>query len=459
MTDDFLKDLNPEQKKAVLTKDGPMIILAGAGSGKTRVITYRVINLLLNGVKPENILCVTFTNKAANEMKERVKKNLSLISHLSSFNSPTVSTFHSLCAKILRRDGKHINLSPGFVIYDTSDQLDLIKQIFKLLGISPKDYKPSSILATISQAKNELITSADYLSIARGHFQETAARVYVLYEKLLKENEALDFDDLLLKTAELFSKNKEILNRYQELFKYILIDEYQDTNHAQYYLTKMLALKYNNICVVGDFSQSIYSWRGADFRNLTKFKEDFKNTQVFSLSQNYRSTKVILDAASAVISNNTTHPVLSLWTDNPKGEDLIIYEAGNERDEAQFILNRINDFRFSQNDFKLKDAAVLYRINSQSRVIEETFLQMGIPYLLVGGTRFYERKEIKDLVSYLRVLANPKDQVSRKRIEKLGKARFERFGDLKEKLEIQDLNSLKTNDILTQVFLATDYLS
>lgn len=460
MADDLFKDLNPEQQKAVLSPKGPMIILAGAGSGKTRVITYRVINLLLKGVSPQNILCVTFTNKAAHEMKERILTFANISGNTFSTNdSPTISTFHSLCAKVLRHEAIHIKLSPSFVIYDTSDQLDLIKQIFKTLQISTKDYKPGSILATISEAKNELIVSKDYPKYARGHFQETAAKVYVLYEKMLKENEALDFDDLLLKTVELFTENKEILNKYQDIFQYILVDEYQDTNHAQYALTKMLALKHKNICVVGDFSQSIYSWRGADFRNLQKFKDDFENTKVFSLSQNYRSTKVILDAASSVISNNTTHPVLSLWTDNPKGEDITIYEAGNERDEARFILDRINELILSQPDFKLSDAAVLYRINSQSRVVEETFLREGIAYVLVGGIRFYERKEIKDLVSYLRILANPKDNVSYRRIEKLGKARLAKFENLIKKLESQDLNPLKTNDILSMVLATTDYLS
>jgi len=445
MQNALLKDLNSEQQQAVLNTEGPMIILAGAGSGKTRVLTYKVFYLIQEKkIDPTEILMITFTNKASNEMKERVTKKIQAL-HVGL---PTISTFHSLCARILRMEGKYIGLSPRFVIYDEQDQIDAIKEVMKRLGVSTKDYKPYSILATISQAKNELIGSSEYKSFARGHFQEVVARIYPFYQDLLKENQALDFDDLLLTTIFLFVKNKEVLEKYQERFHYILVDEYQDTNRAQYILTKMLAGKWENVCVVGDFSQSIYSWRGADFQNLIKFKEEFKNVKTFSLSQNYRSTQKILDAASSVISKNRSHPVLSLWTENPKGEDVIIYEARNEQEETEYILTEISNFKFS-------DVAILYRINAQSRVLEEVFLHHGMPYVLVGGTRFYERKEIKDVLAYLRLLTNPKDTISYKRIEKIGKNRLEKF--LKFQKSLTDNRT--TIELLDQVLEATDYLS
>lgn len=453
MNNDFLKDLNEEQQKAVLQTDGPMIVLAGAGSGKTRVITYKVIYLIKENVDPANILAITFTNKASNEMKERIHKALS---NLKIYTTPTVSTFHSLCAKILRIDGKYIGIPANFVIYDEQDQLDTIKEAFKILNISTKDYKPHSILTTISQAKNELISDTEYKNIARGLFQKIVSSVYPVYQKLLKENDSLDFDDLIFKVIILFEKNPAVLEKYQEKFKYILIDEYQDTNHAQYRLTRLLSRKYKNICVVGDFSQSIYSWRGADFRNLIKFKNDFPDCKTFPLSQNYRSTQKILDAAYAVISRNKTHPILELWTENDKGEDLVIYEARNEHNEAEFILQEISNIQFQISNFKYSNTAVLYRTNAQSRVLEEVFLHNGIPYILVGGIRFYERREIKDVLAYLRLLENPKDLVSYKRIEKLGKGRLEKF------LIYQDsfYNKEKpTIEILDEVLKKTEYLS
>lgn len=453
MDKDFLKELNDEQKKAVLWTEGPIVILAGAGSGKTRVITYKVIYLIKQGISPSDILCVTFTNKAANEMKERVQK------FLSTSQKPIIATFHSLCAKILRIEGKFIGVPQNFVIYDEQDSLDATKEAMKKLNLSPKDYKPHSILATISQAKNEMINEKDYPNFARGHFQETVSQIYPVYQKILTENDALDFDDLLLKTIELFKKNPDVLEKYQNRFRYILVDEYQDTNHAQYQLAKMLSGKWSseagsrsagqNICVVGDFSQSIYSWRGADFTNLAKFQQDFKNAKVFSLSQNYRSTQTILDAAYSIISKNTTHPILSLWTKNPKGEAIKIYEARNEHDEAEHIVQQISNFQYI-------DIAVLYRTNAQSRVIEEVFLHNGVPYVLIGGTRFYERKEIKDVLSYLRLLANPKDMVSFKRIEKLGKGRLEKFLTFQKEIAAKDLLTI---ELLDKVLKATDYLS
>ena len=459
MLNDFLKDLNQKQKEAVLQTEGPVIILAGAGSGKTRVLTQKVMYLMLKkNIDPLNILMVTFTNKAATEMKERVQKFL--VSSNSNLQLPTIATFHALCAKILRIEGRYIDLLPQFAIYDTQDQIDAIKETMKRLDISIKDYKPSSVLANISQAKNELISESEYSKYARGHFQEKVARIYPLYQKMLSENHALDFDDLLSKTVFLFENNPQILTKYQNRFKYILIDEYQDTNRAQYILTRKLAKKWNNICVVGDFSQSIYSWRGADFTNLTRFKEDFKNTKTFSLSQNYRSTQKILDAASSVISKNTTHPVLSLWTENSEGEEVVIFEAHNEQHEIEFIIQKIEEIKEialkKSNKFRFSNIAVLYRTNAQSRILEEVFLHNSIPYVLIGGTRFYERKEIKDVLAYLRSLDNKKDKLSLKRIEKIGKRKMEKFLEFKE--SFNENANLSTLDILDSVIKQTEYL-
>jgi DNA helicase II / ATP-dependent DNA helicase PcrA len=455
MQNDFLNSLNSEQKEAVLATDGPMIVLAGAGSGKTRVLTFKVLYLISQRIaNPEDILMVTFTNKAANEMKERIEKYIRE-ENLQTGTSPLVATFHSLCAKILRIDGKYVGLSQSYVIYDEQDQKDAIKEVFKLLNLSIKEYKPASVLATISQAKNELISANEYLNYAKGHFQQIVAKVYVLYQKLLLENNALDFDDLLLKTVELFTKNPQVLEKYKDKFKYILVDEYQDTNHAQYILTKMLASKWNNICVVGDFSQSIYSWRGADFQNLIKFKDDFKNVKTFNLSQNYRSTQKILDASYAVISKNSTHPVLELWTENQGGEEIVLFEARNEHNEAEFILEQIASLKYQQPDLKFSDIAILYRTNAQSRVIEEVFIHHSLPYVLIGGTRFYDRKEIKDILAYLRLLANEKDSVSKKRIEKLGKGRFEKFLEFKDKANSENA----TLELMDNVIKSTGYLS
>ncbi len=459
MQKDFLKDLNKEQKEAVIQTEGAVIILAGAGSGKTKVLTSKVIYLMEEkGISGTNILMVTFTNKAAAEMKERVRVNLSKgdgqpVS--SSQGGPTIATFHSLCAKILRIEGKHIGLSDKFIIYDTQDQQDAIKEALKHLSLSTKDFKPNSVLSTISQAKNQLIYDDDYRSFARGYFQETVAKIYPLYQKILKENDAVDFDDLMLKTITLLKQNPDILEKYQNRFRYILIDEYQDTNHAQYTLAKMLSGKWKNICVVGDFSQSIYSWRGADFTNLTKFKQDFENTKTFSLSQNYRSTQNILDTAYSVISKNTSHPILSLWTENSKGENIVLYEARNEQDEAKFIIRQL--FNFVDNiRLNYNDVAILYRTNAQSRVIEEVLLHFGVPYTLIGGTRFYERREIKDILSYLRVISNPKDMVSFNRIKKLGKGRLEKFEKYRE--ETIEINK-DSIDLLDSIMQRTGYLS
>ena len=453
MEDALLKDLNQEQREAVLATDGPIIILAGAGSGKTRVLTYKVLYLLVKKqIDPEDILMVTFTNKAATEMKERIVKTLSSEAPGLTSGRPWVATFHSLCARILRIDGKHLGLSERFLIYDSADQLDAVKIAMRNLGISSKDFKPYSIHATISQAKNELLSDKDYELFAQGHFQKTVAKIYPEYQKILKENDAVDFDDLLMHTISLLKQNPTVLAKYQERFRYILIDEYQDTNNAQYTLTRLLSGKWKNVCVVGDFSQSIYSWRGADYRNLMRFQTDFPGTTTFSLSQNYRSTQKILDAASAVISRNTSHPVLKLWTENPDGEGLDLYEAHNEQDEADFIIKMLVSLARPLSDF-----AILYRTNAQSRVIEEALLHHSVPYILIGGVRFYERKEIKDILAYLRVLANPKDSIAKKRIEKLGKGRLARFLELTENTPYPI--TLQTIEALDTILSSTDYLS
>jgi DNA helicase-2/ATP-dependent DNA helicase PcrA len=449
MSEPLLNELNTYQQAAVRQTEGPVLILAGAGSGKTRVLTYRAAYLIgEKHISPHNILMLTFTNKAANEMKERIRRLL--ITH----DLPFAGTFHALCVKILRIDGKHIGIPDDFLIYDEQDQLDAIKDIMKQLDISTKNFNTGGVLHTISEAKNELISAVEYPQYARGHFQETVATVYIEYQKLLAQNHALDFDDLLFRTVELLTKHKDILGKYQEKYRYILIDEYQDTNNAQYTISKLLSARYRNISVVGDASQSIYRWRGADFRNIVNFKHDFPDVSEFHLEQNYRSTQTILDAAFGVISKNTTHPILKLWTNKHGGEPITLYEARTEHDEAAFLVQTI-----LQANRPFADFAVLYRTNAQSRVLEEAFLHAGIPYVLVGGTRFYERREIRDVLAYLRLIANPKDTVSYRRIEKLGKGRTEKFLTFAEKIATDaTFVSLTTLELLDQVIAATHYL-
>ncbi len=448
--EELLKGLNEKQKEAVKETTGPVLILAGAGSGKTRVLTYRVAYLMAEkNVAPEEILLVTFTNKAANEMKQRL---LSLVTG----HSPLAGTFHSICAKILRVDGKEIGISPRYVIYDDNDSSDLIKDIMKKTDISTKDFNPNAVLATISGAKNQLISAADYPQYARGFWQETVARIYVSYQKALRENDALDFDDLIMETVRLFRTSTGTLEKYQNRWKYILVDEYQDTNNAQFELTRLLAKRYQNICVVGDFSQSIYSWRGADYRNLLKFKTEFPEVKTFNLEQNYRSTQKILDAAFNIITKNKSHPILELWTESAGGEKIQLYEARNEQDEAMFIIKQVTQSH--SNPMNYSDYAVLYRTNAQSRVLEEAFLHEGIPYTLVGGTRFYERKEIKDVLSYLRLIHNPKDSVSYKRIEKLGKGRLQKFEEYSSRHSGEPEATPESLQLLDEILQITGYL-
>lgn len=450
-----LEDLNPPQKKAVTFNQGPLLILAGAGSGKTRALTYRAAWLIQSGkIDSSNILLVTFTNKAAFEMKERLKKILGK----SGISLPLTATFHSFCGRVLRLEGKYIGLSPSYLIFDESDQLEVIKKVMQNLSIPSNNFKPASLLNAISSAKNELLGPLSYQQYAKGYFQETVSRAYVVYQKLLKKYEALDFDDLLLETVKLFRKNPEILTKYQNRYRYLLVDEYQDTNSAQYELTKILAKKWRQLTVVGDASQSIYGWRGANFRNVLKLKNDFPEMVIINLEQNYRSKQTILDAAHSVIAHNTTHPILELWTKKDKGEKISLYEAKSEKDEAQFVINEITKSQNYSKTTKLNDFAVLYRTNAQSRVLEEAFLHTGIPYVLVGGTRFYERKEIKDCLAYLRLIANKKDLVSFERLTKLGKRRLAIFLAWQEK-NIEKTPNWATVKILDEVLKITNYLS
>lgn len=450
MTKSLLNDLNPDQQRVVEHTEGPTLILAGAGSGKTRVLTYKVAYLIqIKHIDPDRILMVTFTNKAAGEMKERITKIISPSPHL-----PFAGTFHSFCAKLLRREGNILGIPIDFLIYDQQDQLDVVKEIMNELTISQKNFNPGAILHTISEAKNELISSIEYPQYSRGYFQEIVAQVYLKYQKKLRENSALDFDDLLSVSVELFQKFPEILGKYQEQYRYILIDEYQDTNKAQYVLSTLLAGRYKNITVVGDASQSIYKFRGADFRNIVNFKSQYPEMKKFHLEQNYRSTQTILDAAHAVISKNTSHPILTLWTQKKEGPTITIYEARTEHDEATFIATTI-----LQSNQPFHDFAILYRTNAQSRVIEEAFLHAGIPYTLVGGTRFYERKEIKDVLAYLRLAHHKKDTVSLKRIEKLGKGRMNRFLVWQTQMEEdKKLISYTTLELLDTILDVTQYL-
>lgn len=456
MSNDLLSGLNPEQKEAVKYTYGPSIILAGAGSGKTRILIYKMLFLIKEkNINPKNILAVTFTNKAANEMKERIDKAL----EENKDSRPTISTFHSLCARILRIEAVKLNYSINFAIYDANDQLDIIKKAFSFLGFSTKEYKPQIILSMINTAKNENITADEYSSLFKGHFHEVAGVVYKSYQRMLKEDNAMDFNDLINQTINLFFKNPQTLEKYQEKFKFILIDEYQDTNKAQYELTKLLSFKYNNICIVGDFSQSIYGWRGADYTNLSKFETDFKNTKIFKLSQNYRSTQNILEAANNIIKKNSSHPILYLWTKNEIGKKISFYKARNEQTEAQFIAKKIEEY--VNNGYTYSDFAILYRMNAQSRNIEEVLLHFNIPYILIGGIKFYERKEIKDILSYLRYFINPKDSVSFKRLEKIGKIKLKKLIDFMEKIPDEIINSIregKNQEKFTTLFLMDEIL-
>lgn len=420
----LLESLNLEQQQAVVTTEGPVLILAGAGSGKTKALTHRFAYLMHEKqVSPLEILCVTFTNKAAGEMRDRIGRLLGYTPEMSrSFGRfPWLGTFHSICVRILRRelDTTAMGLNSRFVIYDDSDMLSAVKRAMNELNIDQKQFNPRAVLSQISGAKNELVDPEEYGRFAMGFFQQIVHGVYKRYQSLLKEANALDFDDILLKTLDLFKQHPEKLAAYQERFKYIMVDEYQDTNKAQYLLVKQLAARNKNIFVIGDDWQSVYSWRGADFRNILDFHKDYPDATIIKLEQNYRSTQTILDAAQAVITRNKERSDKKLWTDGPVGSPITVVECLNEKDEGEFIIREVLAL-IRNGDFtgirSLSDCVILYRTNAQSRLLEETLIRMNIPYRIVGGQKFYERKEIKDILSYLRLIHNTADWVSFERV-------------------------------------------
>ncbi|MUN90409.1 DNA helicase PcrA [Enterococcus gallinarum] len=408
---ELLANMNPRQKEAVMHTEGPLLLMAGAGSGKTRVLTHRIAYLIEEkNVNPWNILAITFTNKAAREMKERVNQLLG-----SGGEDVWVSTFHSMCVRILRRDVDQIGYSRNFTIIDTSEQNTLMKRVLKELNIDPKKYDPRSILGAISNAKNELLTPADYENQQGSLFEQIVGRCYALYQKELRNNQCMDFDDLIMNTIRLFKENEDALQFYQRKFHYIHVDEYQDTNHAQYTLVNLLADRFKNLCVVGDADQSIYGWRGANMQNILDFEKDYPDAAVILLEQNYRSTQTILNAANQVIKNNRNRPDKNLWTENRAGEKITYYRGDSERDEARFIVSEMQK-QIADKGRKFGDFAVLYRTNAQSRVIEEMLLKANVPYTMVGGRKFYDRKEIRDILAYLSAIANPSDSLSLERI-------------------------------------------
>ncbi|RNB61454.1 DNA helicase PcrA [Brevibacillus gelatini] len=468
--------LNPQQREAVLTTEGPVLILAGAGSGKTKVLTQRIAYLIsVKQVAPWSILAITFTNKAAREMQNRVAAIIGGVAAQDTW----LSTFHSLCVRILRRDIDRMGISRNFTILDAGDQLSVVKQCLKELNIDPKQYEPRSILAAISGAKNELTDPATYARLAGDPFAQVVAKVYEAYQKKLKSNQSLDFDDLIMTTVRLFKEVPEVLEFYQKKFRYIHVDEYQDTNRAQYMLISMLADKYRNVCCVGDADQSIYKWRGADISIILNFEKDYPEAKLIKLEQNYRSTKTILQAANQVIANNKLRKEKKLWTENPGGDKITCFQGESEHDEAYFIVDTI---RKQLPTYKRYDKfAVLYRTNAQSRVVEDVFIKSNIPYTIVGGTKFYDRKEIKDILAYLRLISNPDDDISLQRIINVPKRNI---GDTTvEKLQayanangqslyqaIQEVaymglparttNAiLSFNDLITNLMQMTDYLS
>lgn len=444
----ILAGLNPPQQEAVTAIDGPVLILAGAGSGKTKALTHRIAYLMAEReVKPFNILAVTFTNKAASEMKRRIldlmygkKQAEAMWESIKSINFnrvdvPVVGTFHSVCVQILRRHLHLLGFEDRFAIYDDTDTEVLMKTIMKDLGIPKEKLNPKSVLGAIAGAKNALLTPDEYMRQMHDRFTEQVARIYAIYQKRLAQNQALDFDDLIMKTVQIFEKFPEVLDEYQERFKYVSVDEYQDTNHAQYVMIKMLAEKYRNLCVVGDDWQSIYSWRGATMRNILDFEKDYPEATIVKLEQNYRSTAVILDASHAVIEKNKARTKKKLWTEQKGGEKIKVWEAIDERDEGAMMAKEIQQLLLKYEKPDYRDFAILYRTNAQSRVVEEAMMRHGIPYRIVGGVKFYQRKEIKDVLAYLRLIENPADSVSLLRIintppRKIGTQTLEVLQDL-----------------------------
>ena len=451
ISNNLLNGMNPEQAKAVRTTEGPLLIMAGAGSGKTRVLTHRIAYLIVEKqVYPSKILAITFTNKAAREMRERIDGLLGP----GTGERMWVSTFHSMCVRILRREIDRIGYSKNFSILDGSDQLTVIKNILKEQNLDPKQYEPRSLLGTISNAKNELIDAKTFQEQANpfNPFEKTAGEVYAAYEKRLRKNQSLDFDDLIMVTIKLFEQLPEVLEFYQNKFQYIHVDEYQDTNHAQYKLVRMLADKFKNLCVVGDSDQSIYKWRGADIGNILSFEKDYPDARVILLEQNYRSTQRILKAANDVIKNNASRYEKNLRTENAEGEHIYVYKASDEKDESQFVVSKILELQEKENR-KLSDFAVLYRTNAQSRMIEEYLVKSNLEYTIVGGTKFYDRKEIKDLLAYLRLIANNDDDLSLARIinepkRSIGATTFDRIATYAIQNDLSIFDALKEVDFI-----------
>jgi DNA helicase II / ATP-dependent DNA helicase PcrA len=487
-SENILKNLNEKQLEAVTSVEGPLLVLAGAGSGKTRALTNRIAFMIQErGISPWNILAVTFTNKAANEMKKRVSQLLGAeaggpagglgfknnISDLSNESLPTIGTFHSVCVKILRQNIHQMDYEKSFAIYDMADQQILMKRLMIDAQLDPKKLNPKAVLGFISNAKNQLIGPDRFQQYADSAFAEKVARLYGPYQAALKENNALDFDDLIMKTVELFRKFPEALEYYQEKFKYISVDEYQDTNHAQYVLIKMLAEKYRNLCVIGDEDQSIYSWRGATVRNILDFEKDYSEARVVLLEQNYRSTQNILDASHSIIEKNKNRKPKKLWTETDGGAKIRHWLAHNERHEGELVATEINKILEQYESPNYNDFVVLYRTNAQSRIMEEIMLRFGMPYRIVGGVKFYERKEIKDTLAYLRLIHNPNDSVSLLRIinvpsRKLGGKTLEMidryakrlgisfFQALQEARDIEGLSEGKVLDVERFVALIDD---
>jgi DNA helicase-2/ATP-dependent DNA helicase PcrA len=420
---EILEKLNSAQREAIINTEGPVLIIAGAGSGKTRALTHRVAYLICEKkINPRNILAVTFTNKAAQEMKERIIELLNANMRIDAndgnnkkYNLPTIGTFHSICVKILRHEIEKIGYKSSFNIFDSQDQLALIKKVMKEMQINLDQFKPQAILSAISSAKNDLIGTEEFASGIGGYWEEMVSKIYAVYQKKLKEQEALDFDDILMLTVKIFQIYPEVLEKYQNFFRFIMVDEYQDTNHAQYFLIKLLSQKHKNLCVVGDDWQGIYSWRGANIQNILDFEKDYPKARVIKLEQNYRSTQNILDAAYGVISKNINRKDKKIWTEKKGGHLLVSYEADNERDEAEFITKEIKSFE-RRGDYRLNDFVVLYRTNAQSRIIEEAMLRASLAYRIIGGVKFYQRKEVKDVIAYLRLINNFNDEVSLERI-------------------------------------------
>ncbi|ODG93010.1 ATP-dependent DNA helicase PcrA [Gottfriedia luciferensis] len=443
--EELLQGLNPMQKEAVKTVDGPLLIMAGAGSGKTRVLTHRIAYLLgEKGVAPWNILAITFTNKAAREMRERI---FNLVG--KDAEDIWVSTFHSMCVRILRRDIDRIGFNRSFSILDTTDQLTVIKNILKEKNLDSKKFDPRSILGSISSVKNELQTATDYSRDAFTPYEKVVGEIYASYQDRLRKNHSLDFDDLIMMTINLFERVPEVLQYYQRKFQYIHVDEYQDTNHAQYKIVKLLAEQFKNICVVGDSDQSIYRWRGADISNILSFEKDYDKAQVILLEQNYRSTQTILDAANAVITNNSNRKAKKLWTENGQGTPIHYFRAASEQDEGYFVAGKLAEWK-KEGVHQYGDVAILYRTNAQSRAMEEVLVKSNIPYKMVGGVKFYDRKEIKDILAYLRFIANPDDEISFSRIINVPK-RGVGAASVDKIINYSIMNDLSLSDTLEQI--------